>query len=81
MKEGKKHRIFFNIPKCHVTPTAEESSVDKSSITNWRSMEVESVNFLKNCRISYILNQTMFREGKRYINETEGCFYHIFFFI
>ena len=41
MKEGKKHRIFFNIPKCHVTPTAEESSVDKSSITNWRSMEVE----------------------------------------
>lgn len=44
--------LVFAVPKCHVTPTAEESSMDNLSITNWRSMLTEPMKFLKNRRIS-----------------------------
>lgn len=42
----------MNIPKCHVTPTADVSSPDISSITNCRSWLIVYMNFSKNSSIA-----------------------------
>lgn len=43
---------FGDSPKCHDTPTADESSVEISSIRNCISVPVDSMNFPKKSKIA-----------------------------